>query len=156
MYCIVQNTLNILSHTQLWYILGYRLRFYWSPFKPQSNRRLIWTIITKPVPDEGTRLKWQGILCLWERYYCHSFYQTKGAYVHINKNPGKDLDVAVEAATVIKYYDDPLWLAIPYKYLHNQLPETNDCIVQLCLSFGLIFFIFSIPSLEDLHNYGTP
>ena len=70
--------------------------------------RYIRTTITKPVPNEVPRIKQQGTPCLRERYYCHYFYQTKGVYAHINQNTDKDIDVAVEAETVIKYYNDPI------------------------------------------------
>ena len=65
LHCIVNTPLNILGQTQLCYILGYWPRFYWSLLKTQGNRRSIWTIISRPVPNEGPRLKREGIPCLW-------------------------------------------------------------------------------------------
>eukprot|EP00957_Ditylum_brightwellii_P174099 13255996-Ditylum_brightwellii.AAC.1 len=71
---------------------------------------------------------------LRDQYYCHSFYQVKGAYTHFNQSLEKDLDEAAHAATAIIYYDDPLCLAIHYEYLLKRLPEPPDGITKSLLS----------------------
>lgn len=129
-------------------------KFYWSLFRPSSDRRRrsIWTIIWNPVPDFGPKTNNipHRIVCLRDRYYCHSFYQVQGAFAHLNQSPEKDLDEAVHAATAFVFYDDPLRLAVPYEYLFKRLPEPPDGMLKSILSLGLIFLIYFLIVFKGL------
>ena len=70
------------------------------------------------------------IFCLRNRYFCNYFYRVQEAYAHTNQKRGKYLDVAVEAATIIIYYDGPIRLAILYEFLVKGLSEPPDGILK--------------------------
>ena len=90
------------------------------------------------------------MVCLRDRYYCHSFYQVQGAYTHLHQSSEKDLDEAIQTATAIIYYDDPLSLAIPYEYLLKWLPEPPDGITKSLLSLTIIISIYSMIVIKGL------
>ena len=142
LHSIVQLPINLVLQNPLILLITFWPKFYWSLFRPSSDRhrRSIWQIITEPVPDFGTKTKniQNRIVCLKERYYCHSYYQVKGAYAHLNQSSEKDLDEAVHAATAIIYYDDPLRMTIPYEFLLKRLPEPPDGLTKGLLSLSLI------------------
>ena len=129
-------------------------KFYWSLFKPtlDKNRRSIWTIIWNPVPDFGPRPNQSRnrIVCSRDKYYCHSFYQVQGAYAHLNQRTEKDLDEAVQAASRIVYYDDPVRLAVPYEFLMARLPEPPDGLLKSALSLGLILLVYSLMIIKGI------
>ena len=62
------------------------------------------------------------IVCLNQNMHCYSHYQVQGAYAHLNQTICQYLDEALAAACTIKYYDDPLNLAVPYLFFVNLLP----------------------------------
>ena len=147
LHSIVQLPINLVLQNPLILLITFWPKFYWSLFRPSldRHRRSIWQIITEPVPDFGTKTKniQNRIVCLKERYYCHSYYQIKGAYAHLNESSAKDLDEAVHAAKAIIYYDDPLRMAIPYEFLLKRLPKPPDGITKGLLSLSLIISIYS-------------
>ena len=85
------------------------------------------------------------MVCLRDRYYCHSYYQVQGAFAHLHQNPDKDLNEAVDAATRVVYFDDPLRLTVPYNYFLERLKEPPDGILKSAFALGLIVFAFSLP-----------
>jgi len=131
-------------------------KFYWSLFRPSSDRRRrsIWTIIWNPVPDFGPKTNNipHRIVCLRDRYYCHSFYQVQGAFAHLNQSPEKDLDEAVHAATAFVFYDDPLRLAVPYEYLFKRLPEPPHGMLNPFLTHGVIMASFGKNIAHSLNS----
>ena len=71
-------------------------------------------ILANPDDTGGGRLTPSSnrITCLNEKYSCYSFYQTRGAYAHLHQNGDKEMEDAIEQATAVVYYDDPLHLAV--------------------------------------------
>ena len=144
-HSIVQLPANLIHQNPIIRLITFWPKFYWSLFRPKSNRRSIWQIICDPVPDTGPKTKNipNRMVCLRDRYYCHSFYQVQGAYAHLNQSSEKDLDEAIHAATAFIYYDDPLRVAIPYEFLLKRLPEPPDGITKSILSMSIIIGIYS-------------
>ena len=151
LHTLVRIPVNMFIQSLLYRTISYWPKFYWSLFKPKEGRRSIWKIITNPIPDTGPRPKQPGrIVCLKDTYYCHSYYQTQGAYAHLNQKGDKDLEEAVEAASIVMYYDDPLRLSIPYEFLHKRLPKPPDGIIKASLTLGAILIIYAIPIFKGL------
>ena len=84
------------------------------------------------------------------RYYCHSFYQGKGAYARLHQQSGKDIEDAFSDATDKVFYDDPLNLAIPYAFFLERLPEPSDGALKSMISLTLILFIYFYPVVRVL------
>ena len=67
-----------------------------------------------PVPPNSKQVGGPiKMVCLNESLYCHSFYQVRGAYAHLDQKREEDLDEAIAEAIKLVYYDDPLHIAIP-------------------------------------------
>ena len=127
-------------------------RFYYIIFTTKQNWQPIWKIITKPVPHGGTKARKPSnrLVCLNQKFCCFSFYQTQGAYAHLEQKSEKDLDEAVAAATAAVFYDDPLHLAIPYTFFLERLPYPPNGLIKSVLSFELIIFLYLYPILKVL------
>ena len=132
-------------------------RFYYSIFKWKQNRQTIWEIITRPVPPGGTKERRPSniIVCLNQKSFYFYFYQTQGAYAHLDQRSEKNLDKAVTAETVAVFYDDPLHLATPYIFFMERLPEPLDGLLKSMLSFILILFVYLYPILRGLISLWT-
>ena len=61
--------------------------------------------------------------------------------------------MAVAAATVTVFYDDPIHLEIPYIYFMERLPEPPDGLLKSMLSFTLILFAYLYPILRGLISF---
>ena len=148
LHSILHLPINLVHQNALMRLIMFWPKFYWSLFRPSSDRyqRSIWQIINEPVPYFGTKTKniCNRIVCRQDRYYCHSYYQVQGAYAHLNQSYIKDLDEAVHAATAFIYYDDPLRMAIPCEFLLRRLPEPPDGFTKGLLSLSLIISIYSL------------
>ena len=108
----IQFILNMLLQTTLARICLFWPRFYHSLLYKKRGRS-IWDIITNPVPPDSKKAGGpRKIVCLNENLYCHSYYQVRGAFAHLNQNREEDLDEATDEATKLVYYDDPLHFAI--------------------------------------------
>ena len=70
------------------------------------------------------------IVCLNKNMNCYSHYQVQGAYAQLNQTVCQDLDEVLAAACTIKYYNDPLHLAVTYLFFMNLLPEPPDGFVK--------------------------
>ena len=104
----IQFVLNMLLQTTLARICLFWPRFYYSLLYKKRGRS-IWNIITNPVPPDGKKVGGPvKMVCLNENLYCHSFYQVRGAFAHLNQTGEPDLDEAIAEATQLVYYDDPL------------------------------------------------
>ena len=145
-HSLVHLPANLIHQHLITRLITFWPKFYWSLFRSKSNRRSIWNIICHPVPDLGPKTKniSTRMVCLRDRYYCHSFYRVQGVYAHLNQSNEKDLDEAIQTATAIIYYDDPLHLAIPYEFLLERLPEPPDGITKSLLSLTIIISIYSM------------
>ena len=154
-HALVHIPANLIYQHPLIRLITFWPKFYWSLFSPKSNRRSIWNIICDPVPDSGTKTKniSTRMVCLRDRYSCHSFYQVQGVYAHLHQSSEKDLDEAIQTATAIIYYDDPLRLAIPYEYLLEWLPEPPDGITKSLLSLTIIISIYSMIVIKGLQLF---
>ena len=113
---ILKDALNYILQLSIVRLCLFWPRFYYSLFWFKPHRRSILDVITNPLPPikakaKGTSLK---IVCLNENRCCFSFYQTRGAYAHLNQRIEKDLEEAVADASVAVFHGDPLRLAIPY------------------------------------------
>ena len=62
------------------------------------------------------------------------------------------MEDAIEQATTVVYYDDPLHLAVPYTFFLERLPEPPDGLVKLVLSLTLILFVYMYPVVRGLTN----
>ena len=96
-----------------------------------------------------------NIVCLNKNMHCYSHYQVQGAYALLNQTICQDLDEALAAACTIKYYDDPLHLAVPYLLFMVLLPETPDGFVKSFLSLALLIFVYFHPIFIALIRYWT-
>ena len=85
------------------------------------------------------------ILCLNQNMHCYFHYQVQGVYAHLNQKIFQDIDEALAAACAIRYYDDPLHLAVPYLFFMDLLPERPDGFVKSFLSLALILFVYLYP-----------
>ena len=56
------------------------------------------------------------MVCLNENLYCHSYYQVRGFFAHLNQTEEEDLDEAIAEAIKLAYYDDSLHVATPYNF----------------------------------------
>ena len=127
-------------------------RFYYSLLN-KRNGKSIWNIITNPVTPKDRKKATRPsnhIVCLNKNLYCHSFYQVRGAYAHLNQIREKDLDKAVAAANYLVYYEDPLHLKIPYVFFLKLLPEPPDGMLKSVLSFTLILFVYLYPIIRGI------
>ena len=86
---------------------------------------------------------------------CYSNYQVQGEYAHLNQKIFQDLDEALAAACAIRYYNDPLHLAVPYLFFMDLLPEPPDRFVKSFLSLVLILFVYCYPIFIALIRYCT-
>ena len=84
------------------------------------------------------------------RYYCHTFYQAKGAYAHLYQKSDKDLEDTVADATANILYDDPLNLAILCILLLECLPEPPDGAHKSIILLTLIIFVYLYPVVRGL------
>ena len=121
-------------------------RFYYSIIKTKEKRRSLWEILNNPEPpygpkaDKNVMTLWQlggadhlmrnKIVCLNQNIHCYSHYQVQGAYAHLNQTICHNIDEALAAACTIKYYNDPLHLAVPYLFFMDLLPEPPDGFVK--------------------------
>lgn len=151
-YILVRFPLNWLYQTRLWRLLSWWPRFYRSIIFPKQDKlrpkRSIWKIITQPTPEYGPKPGGNGIVCLNSNYYCHSFYQTQGAYAHLNQPGDTELNDAISASQAVLFYDDPLLLSVPYDFLMKRLPEPPDGIIKTSLCLGAIIIAFMYPILR--------
>ena len=149
---ILKAALNFVLQLSLVRLCLFWPRFYYSLFRFKPHRRSIWDIITNPLPPIKAKAKIPSlkIVCLNENRCCFSFYQTRGAYAHLNQRIEKDLDEAVADATVAVFHDDPLRLAIPYVYILERLPEPPDGYIKSMLALTLILFVHLYPTLRGL------
>ena len=90
------------------------------------------------------------ITCFNERYYCHSLYQAKGAYAHLNQHSEKYIEYSVDAAIDIVFYDDPFNLVITYIFFLERLTEPPDGALKktLTYSYNILIFISSSEGLD--------
>ena len=98
--------------------------------------------INNPVPHRGTKAgkQYNLIVCLNQNFCCFPFYQTQVAYAHLDQLLEKDLDEAVDAATAAVFYDDPLQLAIPYKFPWNAYRIHLTVCSNKCYLLHLYYF----------------
>ena len=110
------------------------------------------SIVTKTLGADYRRPVSQTnqITCLNVSYYCHSLYQAKGYYAHINQQSDKYLEDSVASATAKLFYDDSLNLPIPYTFLLGHLPEPPDGALKYMLSLTLILFSYFYPVVRVL------
>ena len=81
----IQFILNMLLQTTLARICLFWPRFYYSLLYKKRGRS-IWDIITNPVPPDGKKVGGpMKMVCLNENLYCHSYYQVRGAFAHLNQ-----------------------------------------------------------------------
>ena len=146
-HIIVRTVANLVNRNSIFRFCTFWPKFHWNLFRPDPNRRSIWTIIWNPTPDFGPKTKNMPtrMVCLRDRYYCHSYYQVQGAFAHLHQNPDKDLNEAVDAATRVVYYDDPLRLTVPYNYFLERHKEPPDGFLKSAFAIGLIVLAFSLP-----------
>ena len=111
------------------------------PNVPKADKR----IVTVWQQGETNHLMRNKIVCLNQNIHCYSHYQVQRAYAHLNQNICQDLDEALAAACAIKYYDDPLHLALPYLFFMDLLPEPPDGFVKSFFSLALILFVYFYP-----------
>ena len=130
--------------------------FYRSILKPKENICSVWEIINNPVPPTGTKSKTLSvcIFCLYNRYYCHSFYQVKGGYTRLNEKLEKGLDYSVKASTIIVCYDEPLRLAIPYEFLVKRLQDPPYGVVKKYSQLDLYSLYICIQLFVELFVSG--
>ena len=148
----IQFLLNMLFQSTLSRTCLFWPRFYYSMLN-KSNGWSILDIITNLVPPKGSKKATRPsnhIVCLNKNLYCHSFYQVRGAYAHLNQIREKDLDKAVAAANYLVYYEDPLHLKIPYVFFLKLLPEPPDGMLKSVLSFTLILFVYLYPIIRGI------
>ena len=122
---IIQISLNVVFHSTPMKAILFWPRFYYSLFEPKEGRRTILNILANTNDTGGGRLtlSFNRITCLNEKYNCYSFYQTRGEYTHLHQADDKEREDAIEKATAVVYYDDPLHLAVPYTFYLGCLPE---------------------------------
>ena len=150
----IQFTLNFAQQSSVVYTISFWPRFYYSIIKIKEKHRSLWETLKNPEPPNGPKADkrvvtiWQlegadhlmrnKIVCLNKNMHCYSHYQVQGAYAHLNQIICQDLDEALAAACTIKYYDDPLHLAVPYLFFMDLIPEPPDEFVKSLLSLALI------------------
>ena len=119
-------------------------KFYYSLVKYKEGRRSFWSKVTNPLGADYRRPVRQSNQITWlnVRYYCHPFYQVKGAYTHLHQQSYTDLEYAVAAATAKVFYYDTLNLAIPCTFLLELLPDPTDGALKSMLLLTLILFIY--------------
>ena len=131
----IQFTLNFFQQSSVVYTILFWPRFYYSEIETKEKRRSLWEILKNPEPPNGPKpdkrvvTVWQlgvpyhfmrnKIVCFNQNVHCYSHYQVQGEYAHLNQMICQDLDEALAAACTIKYYDDPLHLAVPYLFFIN-------------------------------------
>ena len=149
---ILKAALNFVQQLSIVRLCLFWPRFYYSLFRFKPHRRSIWDIITDPLPKIKAKAKRPSVkmVCLNENRCCFSFYQTRGAYAHLNQRIEKYLDEAVANTTVAVFHDDPLRLAIPYVYILERLPEPPDGYLKSMLALTLILFVHLYPTLRGL------
>ena len=84
------------------------------------------------------------------RYYCHAFYQAKGAYAQLHQQSDKYLEYSFSADTAKVFYDDPFNLSIPYTFLLERLPAPPDGALKSMFSLTLILFLYFYPVVRGL------
>ena len=75
--------------------------------------------------------------------------------MHLNQNICKDLNEALAGACAIKYYDDPLYLAVSYLFLIDLLPQLPDGFDKSSLSLTPILFLYLYSICIALIRYWT-
>ena len=148
----IKFVLNMLFQSTLARTCLFWPRFYYIMLNKREGQS-IWDIITNLVPPKGSKKATRPsnhIVCHNKNLYCHSFYQVRGAYAHLNQIRENDLHEAVSAATHLVYYDDPLHLAIPYVFFIKLLPEPPDSMLKLVLSFTLILLVYLYPIIRGI------
>ena len=89
---ILKAALNFVLQLSLVRLCLFWPRFYYSLFRFKPHRRSILDIITNPLPPIKAKAKGPSlkIVCLNENRCWFSFYQTRGAYAHLNQRIEKD------------------------------------------------------------------
>ena len=121
------------------------------PDGPQATKQ----VITVRKPGQTKYSIRNKIVCLNLNIHCYSYYQVQGAFTHLNQQKFKDLDEALLQVCAIKYYDDPLHLAIPYMFFMDLLPELLDGFVKSIISLALILFVYLHPIFMALIKFWT-
>ena len=159
LHSLIQVPLNMILQLPLSRAIFFWPKFYYSLFKYKEGRRSFWSIVTKPLGADYRRPVRHPNQTPWlnVRYYCHSFYQTKGAYDNIHQPSDKDIKDAFDAATAKVFYDDPLDLALPYTFLWEFLPDKPDGALKSMFSLILILLVYIYPVLRVLiiHWYSS-
>ena len=88
------------------------------------------------------------ILPTWNRLGVYSGYQVQGAYAHLEQQNNTEATDALEAASNILYFNDPLRLSVPYHYIARIKPEPPDCFLARLTALIAITSIFAIPLLR--------
>ena len=161
-YHLITQTLIFQPMHTTWQMISFWPKFYWSLFGPtpqtrDPTRRSIFQIISNPVPPFNTQKGYRSqragrhLTTLSEKFCCYSYYQSRGAYANINQHHEEDLNKALRAATKpVTYFDDPLRLSVPYKYLAKHLPEPPDGCTMRLLAIGAIATAFMMFLLNRL------
>ena len=161
----IQFTLNFVQHTAVVCTIFFWPICYCSILKPKEKRRSLWEVLKNPDPPDGPKASklivtiWQPrvkthltrnkIVCLNQNKHVYSHYQIQGAFAHLNQKTCKDFDEALAEACAIKYYEDPLHLALPYQLFVNLLPEPPD-IIPFAVTYTICIFMFNIYGMSKI------
>ena len=83
---VIQVPLNMILQLPLYCAILFWSKFYYRLFKYKEVKSSFWITVTNWLGAEYRRPVRQSnqITCLNVRYYCHSYYQAKGAYDHLH------------------------------------------------------------------------
>ena len=102
-----------------------------------------------PTRPEVNRIN-SKIICLDQNKCFYSYYQGYEAQACLHQNINKNLDEVVAEATVICYYDDSPYLAVPHIFFMKILLEPPDGLTKSTLSLALILSVYVYPVLTRI------
>ena len=82
------------------------------------------------------------------RYLVAFSYQVRGAYAYLGTSSHADCTEAIQAASKIVHFDDPLHLSVPYNYLASRLREPPDNAFTRAIAMLTIAAIFALVMLK--------
>ena len=73
---------------------------------------------------------------------CVSFYTVHGAYMQLGKDTSDEVKIAVDSATKRFFFNEPLWISIPYSFLMEQVGKPPDNAFSCATTFLSIVVIY--------------
>ena len=141
----------------LWSILSFWFRFYWETILDPNGHSLR-DMVLDPGYDVGVNCLCPCVSLFIRRRFlaccrihiqpmrpilgCVSFYTVHGAYAQLGEDTSDEVNNAADSATKRVFFDDPLWISVPYSFLMKRLGKPPDNAFSRAIAFLSIVVIY--------------